>query len=160
MREYKTMPVQIRRADLYHYVINALERDIGGFKQALEDHAKTEGEPAPIAIHPLVDAIARSPDGAFIVAEDVAEAERDKIPMATLDDVNKLMGRLTDLEERAPPKGDYANMNERVRQLDAKLTSVGNLVDVLKQAVMFDQSSEATVPASKPASPKPTLGKR
>jgi len=117
---------------LYHYVVNALERDIGNFKQALEDHAKTEGVPAPIAIHPLVDAIARSEDGAFIVAEDVAEAQKAQEPVVTADDLQMLTARVAALELRAPAEGQHNALTERVVQLEADLTDLTNRVGLLE----------------------------
>lgn len=128
------MPVQIRRADLYSYVINALERDIGEFKQAIADHAKSEGVPAPIAIHSLVDAIARSPDGAFIVAEDVAEAARDQTPYVTVDQHNQLMARVSDTELRAPIHGAHEELVQRVRELEAEVHTIRDQVKTLMGA--------------------------
>ena len=126
------MPVQIRRADLYAYVINALERDIGQFKKAMEDHAKTVDVPAPIAVHTLVEAIAKSPDGAFIVAEDVAEAEKNQTPMATLNDHNTALARITDLETRAPIKGAHDQLMSRIVELEGQMMALKEMVKIIR----------------------------
>lgn len=115
------MPVQVRRADLYAYVIDSLERDVRSFKKALDDHAKSKGKPAPVAVHSLVEAIAASPDGAFIVDETAAEQARDKTLMITEDQFNQLVGRVSALEERAPPKGQHQEFMDRVVKLEGAL---------------------------------------
>lgn len=121
------MPVQIRRADLYNYVIGALERDIAAFRQALADHAKTEDVPAPLAVHSLVDALARSPDGAFVVAEDVVEAKRALEPPVTANDLNLLTSRISALEQRRPLPGEYDVLLQRVRQAEDRIDALDAL---------------------------------
>ena len=86
-----------------------LSAAVADFQQALKDHAKTIGVPAPVAPDPLVADIVRRFDGAFTIVED----ETGLPP----DDPESLTSRLAKMEAA------FAVLQKQVAETEASATT-------------------------------------